>query len=363
MTTKIWVGGATGATGDWETANNWKPIDRRTAALKWTASGSGTNEYYLELVGGGDPSQETPGKVQIAGSDATEGTVGSLTAGQWDYGDNDTLGFNTLYVRLSDGSDPDTKDSQYITYTAVPIATDDVRIPASSAYAIDDGLDQSAVAIGDFTVESGYTKAIGTSTEYLKIDPNSFNFAGSGTAYIDITTAAIAPNISNTASPATGKRGLYLIGSAMSTLNVSGGSVGLCWNAGETATAATVRVSGTGSLWIGSGATLTTVYATAGTATLGAACTTLTMHGGIVTTEGSGTITTANVYGGTCYANSTGTITTANLDGGTLDVKTGKTTRTITTLNYLSGTLAYDPAVVTLTNRTLATRPVTYTTS
>ena len=38
---------------------------------------------------------------------SSEGTAGSLTDHQWDYGDNDTLGFNTVYVRDESG-DPDT---------------------------------------------------------------------------------------------------------------------------------------------------------------------------------------------------------------------------------------------------------------
>jgi hypothetical protein len=74
---------------------------------KWTASGAGTNEYYCELDGGGDPSLSEPTQVNLGGSSATEGTLGSLAAGTWGYGDNDTLGYSTVYVRLSGGTDPD----------------------------------------------------------------------------------------------------------------------------------------------------------------------------------------------------------------------------------------------------------------
>jgi hypothetical protein len=77
-------------------------------------SGGGTNEYYCELVAGGDPSITKPGYLWINSSPATEGTLGSLSAGEWDYGDNDSLGYSTLYVRLSDGTDPDTKGTNYI---------------------------------------------------------------------------------------------------------------------------------------------------------------------------------------------------------------------------------------------------------
>ena len=70
--------------------------------------GFGPAEYYLELDGGGDPGLPKPDKVFINDVDSTEGTMGSLAQGEWDYGDNDTLGYSTIYVRLSDDSDPDT---------------------------------------------------------------------------------------------------------------------------------------------------------------------------------------------------------------------------------------------------------------
>lgn len=75
---------------------------------KWTASGSGTNEYYYTTVAGGDPGITVkPDAITLDGTLLVEGTMGSLTDHQWDYGDNDTLGFNTVYVRDASG-DPDT---------------------------------------------------------------------------------------------------------------------------------------------------------------------------------------------------------------------------------------------------------------
>lgn len=113
------------ATVSADTSGNWESGKFVTlvwnsyvsSAWSWTASGSGTNEYYLRTAASGDPGFTTkPAGILIDGSDATEGTVGSLAAGEWDYGDNDTLGYNTVYVRLSDGTDPDTKDDGYIQY-------------------------------------------------------------------------------------------------------------------------------------------------------------------------------------------------------------------------------------------------------
>ena len=84
------------------------------ATYKWTLSGSGTDEYYCEALAGGDPSLTEAKNVSLDGkfNIATNGTVGSLAVSQWDWGDNDTLGYSTVYVRLADGADPDSKYNQ-----------------------------------------------------------------------------------------------------------------------------------------------------------------------------------------------------------------------------------------------------------
>lgn len=93
----------------------WPRWDVRTTAYKWTVSGSGTAEYYLELAAGGAvPNLTDPPMVEGNALDFTQGTVGSLTASQFDWGDNDTLGFSTLYVRLADDADPDSKSTGFV---------------------------------------------------------------------------------------------------------------------------------------------------------------------------------------------------------------------------------------------------------
>lgn len=78
------------------------------SAFKWTASASGTNEYYVQTSAGADPSISTqPDFITMDGDQLTEGTMGSLDDHQWDYGDNDSLGYSTVYVR-DDSGDPDT---------------------------------------------------------------------------------------------------------------------------------------------------------------------------------------------------------------------------------------------------------------
>lgn len=74
---------------------------------KWTKSGNGTNEYYCQLSAGGDPSIDDPAYVLLEDSFVTEGTIGSLNDHEWVYGNNDTLGYNTVYIR-DDSGDPDT---------------------------------------------------------------------------------------------------------------------------------------------------------------------------------------------------------------------------------------------------------------
>src|SRR5690606_3766188 len=78
------------------TVANVELTELRTATYKWTASVGGTDEYYLELSAGGDPSISDPPNLLVENSAMTEGTApGSLDGGQWSYGDNDSLGFNT----------------------------------------------------------------------------------------------------------------------------------------------------------------------------------------------------------------------------------------------------------------------------
>jgi hypothetical protein len=84
------------------------------AVYKWTLSASGTNEYYQELLAGGDPGLLETSYILEDGSKMTAGTFGSLAAGETDFGDNDTLGYDTRYVRLSDSTDPDSKADGYL---------------------------------------------------------------------------------------------------------------------------------------------------------------------------------------------------------------------------------------------------------
>lgn len=85
-----------------------------TSVFKWTASGAGTSEYYVELLAGGDPSLLEPSIVFEGGAKSTKASLGGLSAGEWGYGDNDTLGYSTVYVRTLGSTDPDTEATGYM---------------------------------------------------------------------------------------------------------------------------------------------------------------------------------------------------------------------------------------------------------
>jgi hypothetical protein len=74
----------------------------------WTQSGSGTGEYFYTGT-----SINEPNYVKLEGTLAEEGTLGSLAAGTYGWGDNDTLGSNTLYVRLAGSGAPGSSAVQY----------------------------------------------------------------------------------------------------------------------------------------------------------------------------------------------------------------------------------------------------------
>src|SRR6185437_7450762 len=133
-------------------------------------------------------------------------------------------------------------------------------------------------------------------------------------AFINIGSSAIAPVVRGTASQSAPACGLYLLGSAMTTLTAISGSVDIAGGPGQTATVATIQLqpSGNSSLPrvnIGSGVTLTSLYHQNGISTLNCAATTVIANAGTVTTFGSGAVATVTNNGATVVSNSSGTIT------------------------------------------------------
>ena len=103
-------------------------------SLQWKLSGAGTNEWYAVTTANGDPGlTETTYMyfTAVSGTEAlgTMGTVSSLAAeGGWDWGNGDTLGFNTLYVRTNGtgvANSPDKRFESLYGYTFTLGATAD----------------------------------------------------------------------------------------------------------------------------------------------------------------------------------------------------------------------------------------------
>lgn len=85
-----------------------------TQEFKWLRSRGGTNEWYVVRQDGSNPGLVRPESAVVDGfymvasatdNDRKRGTVGSLSyARQYAYGDGDSLGFSTVYVRTNGGA-------------------------------------------------------------------------------------------------------------------------------------------------------------------------------------------------------------------------------------------------------------------
>jgi hypothetical protein len=85
-----------------------------TSDYRWMPSANGTGEFYLQLNQGGNPQLIKPSHVLEAGLEIFEGDIGSLQQSQWAYGDNDNIGYNTLYVRTLADLAPSVYDENYL---------------------------------------------------------------------------------------------------------------------------------------------------------------------------------------------------------------------------------------------------------
>lgn len=337
----------------------WQLISLRNEKYQWTVSGSGTDEYYVELAGGGAPgfiaTPPTSNGVYTNSTARTKGTLGSLAANEWGYGNNDSLGFSTVYVRI--GSDPDAQVADYVQFRQIPQAGENVRFHAGAGSVVT-GLDQSAVAILGFYVENGYDGTMGSATGYLRIDPDVFSYDSRGQAWLDVGSANINYPIRGTGNAADGEFGLYLRGSNMAIVDVTSGSVGIAALPGETSTVATLRMSNRGTkVKCGAGVTLTSALPIFdGELWLHCGATTVTKYGGIVWLLEASSVSSVNdLGGGEFHWGSSGSITTYTKRGnGLFNMRASNIARTLTTLNkYLtSGTIIYNKEAVTITNDT-----------
>lgn len=324
--------GTGGTAGDLTAVANWDKVSLRNADFQWTASGSGTSEYYLQAAGGGDPGVLEPPSLYLNGTLATAGTAGSLTAGRWDYADNDTLGYSTIYVRLSDSTDPDSKTTDYVQLLDKVRAGDYVRIPAGTG-TMTTNLDLSATTVNSWIFDEGYTAAVGSNTNYLKLSITNttgvFRTQATGQMYVDLGASQVAPQILDAKAASNGVLGLYLKGTGISTITADKGTAGVAALHGEKSTVTTIRTNG-GVVVIGAGVTLTTLQQFGGKVFQRGTATTATIYAGVHQQEEASANTTLNVEGGTSIMDSTGTNTTVNLNRGVFDGRRGAST----TLNH-----------------------------
>lgn len=353
--TKTYLGSSTST--DYSNSLAWSLIGLRNAGYSWTASGSGTAEYYVRTAANANPGfAATPPStsgVYLSGTSATKGTLGSLASGTWGYGDNDALGYSTIYVRTSGGVDPDTLAADYVQFRQIPQTAENVRIPASAG-SITAGLDQSTVAIAGFYVEDGYDGAIGSDTlGYLRIDPDVFEFNSIGLARIDVGSAAITATIHRTGTANNGEFGLYLRGSAISLVDARGGSIGIAALPGETSAVTTLRISNRDtSVKCGAGVTLTSVIPMFdGNLWLHCSATTITKYGGTVWLKEAAAITTVNNLAGEFHWGSSGNIGTYNARGGVFNMRASNAARTLSTLNrqFRFGSIVHNKSAVAIT--------------
>lgn len=101
----------------------------KAGVYRWTASAAGgAGVFYCELNAGGNPNLASPSAVRASGVDMTlASAVAALPAGNYWYGDGDTLGFSTVYVKLADSTDPDTKSDGYVEHFVGAVFTPDTH--------------------------------------------------------------------------------------------------------------------------------------------------------------------------------------------------------------------------------------------
>ena len=111
---------------------------------KWKKSATGNEWYAVSSTGSGTPAITQPVVIYYAtlggGAEtlAVSGTVGTLSAEhKWGWGDGDTLGYSTVYVR-TDGAAaanrPEVKYDYLLSYTAVPTTSTGYQLLKGTSY-------------------------------------------------------------------------------------------------------------------------------------------------------------------------------------------------------------------------------------
>lgn len=127
-------------------------ISLDSGSADWTASGSGTGEYYYDT----DTAQ--PLKVLADDVELVSGSLGSLAEGEFGYGDNDTIGSSRIYVRIAGDADPDTAPAvmKYVVEQSVTVTG---QIVDDNGEAIDEAMLVTAMISDDASGDNVCTTA------------------------------------------------------------------------------------------------------------------------------------------------------------------------------------------------------------
>jgi len=273
-----------------------------------------------------------------------------------------------VWVGTDSGSEGDYSTAANWSPSGVPLAGDDVII-ANSNQDINDGLDQSAVALSSITIDLSYTGLVGTSAAFLQVAASTAvlgqrrsstgTFAGSGRLNLDFgTSTSCQITVNGTASTAQDQNRQPLRLRAVNAgtdLHVFAGSLAISDDSENSSTLGDIDVSG-GSVNVGASVTLTNLTVSNGIVNIDSSIAgTATVKGGTLNSYDStsaSTIATLTVSeSGIVNHFATGTITTLNLNGGTVDLTKTQQAKTVTTITAdQGGTLITDSGTVTITN-------------
>ena len=155
-----------------------------TVDYLWNVSGGGTDEYYLTDTSG-DQSTGIVAPLAVYENDVilATGTLGALASGTWGWGDADTLGFNTLYVRLADSTTPAPGDHQsyYLHANMVRVFNCGITAPSHSPNA------SSGLAGGNLTGLYTYCCTFKNSHAGVRSNPSPTPSTETGASVVDST--------------------------------------------------------------------------------------------------------------------------------------------------------------------------------
>lgn len=353
MAQRTWQGGATAKAQVWTTAiassTNGQTFGVTltdevggTGTVSYTASSDTTTTIATNLAAAINASTDPRFIAVTASSALAVLTLTADTAGVPFYpATTGTGSFSATSTTTANQGPNDWNTKSNWVENVLPVNGDNIILSGSNtiSYGLITGL-----ALGAFNSLSTFSGAIGVQGEYLSFTCTSFAWSSTGLGFVNIGSSAIAPVVFNTNSASAPASGLYLLGSAMTTLTVYNGAVDIAGSTGQTSSVTTFNVSGINNgrprVNLGTGVTSTTLGIDSGTANIACSLTTVNANGGTVTTYGSGTIGTINIRGATVVSNSTGTITTANVIGGSIDFTQLPTARTVSNCTISTGRAA-----------------------